>query len=114
MSKLNLNEAVKYANRERRVKKYELAQVLWPNSSVETAHTNFSNLANGKSKKIDIDAVPVLCRELGVSADFLFKLTNYPKNPTQEEIGALNDKTHRLAETIGVSHPELQEMLSLF
>lgn len=114
MGNLKLNEAVIYAKKTKKVKKYLLAKVMWPDSSREASHTNFSNLCNGKSKKIDIDAVPFLCRELGVSADFLFGMTNNPKNPTQEEIEALQGKMHRLAETIGVSHPELEEMLSLF
>ena len=58
--------------------KAELAQALWPNSSPKAAYMNFLNLETGKSKKIDIATVPILCSMLGVSADYLFGLTDTP------------------------------------
>lgn len=80
MDNFRLNEAFEYAKKVdgRKIKKIDLAKILWGDSTAKTAHTNFSNLANGKSKKINIDAIPIICKHLGVTADFLFGLSQEP------------------------------------
>lgn len=60
------------------VRKLDLAKILWPESKDKAAHTNMSNLIHGKVKKIDIAAVPIICERLGVTADYLFGLSNEP------------------------------------
>lgn len=84
MENFKLNEAFNYAKivEGRKLKKIDLAKILWASSSEKTAHANFSNLANGKSKKINIDAIPVICKHLGVTADYLFGLA---AEPTKEK-----------------------------
>ena len=48
---------------------------------------NFLNLKTGRSKKVDIENVPTIRRILGVSADFLFGLTDVPNiTPKKDEI----------------------------
>lgn len=76
---IRITEAITYAKEKGllgKKQKAELAQALWPNSSPRAAYMNFLNLETGKSKKIDTATVPILCKMLGVSADFLFGLTD--------------------------------------
>ena len=83
MEKIKLNEAFAYAKANgNKTKKIDLAKILWSDSSAKTAHANFSNLCSGKTKKIDIEAVPVICEKLGVTADYLFGIS---KEPTREK-----------------------------
>lgn len=78
MENFRLKEAVEYAKQNQRVRKKELAQTMWKNSRPKTAATNFTNLITGKTKMIEIDFIPFLCKELGVTADFLFGLESEP------------------------------------
>ena len=85
-----LNEAIAYAKEKGLVGKKELtslAEVLWPESNKHSAYMNFLNLKTGRSKKVDIEKVPTICRILGVSADFLFGLTDVPNiTPKKNEL----------------------------
>ena len=85
-----LKEAIAYAKEKGllgKKQKKELAQALWPNSTPRAAYMNFLNLESGKSKKIDVANVPTICRILGVSADFLFGLTDVPNiTPKKNEL----------------------------
>lgn len=85
-----LKEAIAYAKEKGllgKKQKKELAQALWPNSTPRAAYMNFLNLKTGRSKKVDIEKVPTICRILGVSADFLFGLTDVPNiTPKKDEI----------------------------
>lgn len=85
-----INEAIAYAKEKGLLGKKEimnLAQVLWPESNERAAYMNFLNLKSGKSKKVDIESVPTICRILGVSADYLFGLSENPSlNAKKEEI----------------------------
>lgn len=79
MAEIRLNEAFAFAKDSgKKVMKKSLAAELWPGSRPKTAHANISNLCNGKTKKIDIGAVPVICKALGVSADYLFGIDEAP------------------------------------
>lgn len=91
MGNFRLNESFALAKEKgNKVKKLDLAKILWPESKDKTAHTNMSNLMHGKVKKIDIDAVPVICAHLGVTADYLFGLAEEPTKG--EEFEALREK----------------------
>ena len=46
---------------------------------------NFRNLIGGKSKKINIGDVPFICKTLGVSADYLFGLSDVRNNKEEKE-----------------------------
>ena len=85
-----LKEAIAYAKEKGllgKKQKKELAQALWPNSTPRAAYMNFLNLETGRSKKVDIEKVPTICRILGVSADFLFGLTDVPNiTPKKNEL----------------------------
>jgi len=85
-----LKEAIAYAKEKGllgKKQKKELAQALWPNSTPHAAYMNFLNLETGRSKKVDIEKVPTICRILGVSADFLFGLTDVPNiTPKKNEL----------------------------
>ena len=85
-----LKEAIAYAKEKGllgKKQKKELAQALWPNSTPHAAYMNFLNLKTGRSKKVDIEKVPTICRILGVSADFLFGLTDVPNiTPKKNEL----------------------------
>lgn len=59
-------------------KKTLFAQEIWHESAMKAAYMNFLNLEQGKSKKIDIASVPILCDRLGVSADYLFGIADAP------------------------------------
>ena len=96
MSNFNLSEAFVYAkNKGNKVMKRDLAKILWNDSRERTAVANISNLCNGKTKKIDIDAVPIICKELGVTADYLFGVAS---TPTRE--GELEELRARVAELL--------------
>ena len=95
MSNFKINEAFAYAKEMgNKVMKKDLALMLWKKSKEKSALANVSNLCNGKTKKVDIDAVPVICGLLGVTADFLFGLSIYPTRG--EETKALREKINEM------------------
>jgi len=76
-----LKESIAYAKDKGllgKKQKKELAQALWPNSAPRAAYMNFLNLESGKSKKIDVANVPVICSILGVTSDYLFGISEVP------------------------------------
>lgn len=77
---IRLKEALLYANRNgKNYNKQEFAQLLWTdNKKPKSAYMNLLNLESGKSKTIDISQIAVICKECGVSADYLFGLTELP------------------------------------
>lgn len=52
--------------------KRELAEALWPEASYFSQNNNINNIANGSTKRINPDWVPIICTMCGVSADWLF------------------------------------------
>lgn len=60
----------------KRVLKKELAAKLWPDSSEAAQQVNMTALCTGRKQKIAPEWVETICQETGVSADFLFGLTN--------------------------------------
>ena len=73
--KLRINEAIALAeSRGKKIYKKDLAKKIWPNSRPEAQAMNMTNLATGATKKVSPDWVVTICKETGVSADFLFRL----------------------------------------
>ena len=73
--KLRINEAIALAeSRGKKIIKKDLAKKIWPNSRPEAQAMNMTNLATGATKKVNPDWVVTICKETGVSADFLFGL----------------------------------------
>ena len=76
-----IKEALAYAKENGLIKKNsDLANELWCDSSEKSASMNFRNLIEGKSKKINIGDIPYICKTLGVSADYLFGLSDVRTN----------------------------------
>ena len=93
-----LRESIAYAKEKGLLgkrQKQDLAQSLWPESSPRAAYMNFLNLETGKSKKVDVANVPVLCSILGVSADYLFGISDTPtlKDKKEELLGKAREIT---------------------
>ena len=77
-------------------KKMDFAQTIWKGSSEKSARMNLLNLSNGKSHRIDIGVVPIICAKLGVTADYLFGISD---NPTPEASRqAIVDKAREIIE----------------
>lgn len=74
---LRINEAIARCERKgKKVFKKDLAALLWSESSEGAQQVNMTKLASGRAKKISIEWVEILCRELECSADYLFGLSN--------------------------------------
>ena len=81
-----IREALAYAKENGLIKKNsDLANELWCDSSEKSAYMNFRNLIEGKSKKINIGDVPYICKTLGVSADYLFGLSDIRISKEEKE-----------------------------
>lgn len=92
---------MEYARQFRPISKQTLGALLWGKEGV-TSRINLRNLASGKSISVKIDHVITLCKELNVSADFLFGLTEFPnreleKEAIKQELAELNEKTNELS-----------------
>lgn len=101
---IRLREALQYAEQNgKKFKLNALAQKIWANTSVKrSAYMNLLNLADGRSKKIGIDQIEIICRELGVSADYLFGLSDIPNynEALQEKKEVINEKATDLFHAI--------------
>lgn len=74
-----LKEALSYAKERGLIKKNrELTELLWHDSSKKSAYMCMRNLLVGTTKKINIADVALICKTCGVSADYLFGLTDAP------------------------------------
>lgn len=92
-----IKEALAYAKEVGLINKdYELANKLWSDSSEKSAYMNLRNLIRGKSKKINIGDVPYICKTLGVSADYLFGISDVRTN--KEEMEAIIAKANEIIE----------------
>lgn len=81
--------------------KSDLARQIWKDSSPKSAYTNFTNLENGKTRKIDIDAVTLLCEKLNVSPEYLFGFTDTPTMDEYEgEVKEVAARIIELAQTL--------------
>jgi hypothetical protein len=70
---LRLKEAILHANRNnKRVTMKSLSLLLWENTNPHTLNNNIHNLATGKTDRVKVDWVKIICDETGVDANFLF------------------------------------------
>ena len=77
MKVFRLNEAIARCERlGKKVRKKELAAKLWANSTPAAQQVNMTNLAGGRTKKVDIEWVSIICEELQCDANYLFGLSN--------------------------------------
>lgn len=78
MQKLRINEAVLAFNskNEGGISLLYLAKKIWPESETKTQQVSISKLVNGKTRRIEMDWVKIICEETGVSPDFLFGYSN--------------------------------------
>jgi hypothetical protein len=74
MSKLKIAEAMqKLEQKGKKIKKIQIAEKLWPGSSRKTQQMNIANLIDGKTKRVDIEWIPILCDILECTPSFLFE-----------------------------------------
>jgi len=73
---LKLKEAIKKHNsrRGRNITQKELGAILFPYSTEPTQIININNLCSGKTKRINIEMVSIICDTLGVDANYLFNI----------------------------------------
>lgn len=60
----------------KKVRKKDLAAMLWPDSAPVAQQVNMTGLCSGKTTKINPDWVPIICEMTGCTADFLFGISN--------------------------------------
>lgn len=74
---LRIEQAMARAKEQgKKVHKKEIAARLWPNTTEVGQQVNMTNLCNGKTARIAPEWVAIICEMTGVSADFLFSLSN--------------------------------------
>ena len=56
--------------------KKDIAARLWPDSTPVAQQVNITRLCAGKTPRINVEWVSVICEMTGCSADFLFGLSN--------------------------------------
>ena len=77
MPMIRIEQALAVAKENgRKIAKKDIAAMLWPNATQAAQQVNMTNLCSGKTSRIDPDWVPIICRECGVSADFLFNVAS--------------------------------------
>ena len=85
---LRINEALDFHEQmkskgEASISRMELADVFFEGSQEATKKVNMSNLARGRTKRVDPNWVKVICKRTGVDANFLFGIK--PMNPKKLE-----------------------------
>ena len=79
MERLRLKEAFAYAQDcGIKINRTEVAQKLWPDSSVSTRRSNLCNLESGVTTRVKVDWVVWLTHYCGCTADMLFGLEPFP------------------------------------
>lgn len=76
MAAIKINEALAYATAHgRKINKVELAAKLFPEASRPCQYQKLQHLLSGRTIRIKPETVVIICRETGVSADYLFGLS---------------------------------------
>ena len=76
---IKLQEAIDIAKENGiTVKKMDLAKKLWPKSKNFTQKANFAKLCNGKTIRVTVDMIKIICKELSCDANFLFDIIGDP------------------------------------
>ncbi len=73
---LNLKQAIlDYENRTgEKMTEKRLASLIWPELSENNRKVRLSKLINGKTKRIDIETVKMICKTLKVDCNSLFRI----------------------------------------
>lgn len=75
MAKFRINEAIAKATLEgRKVMKKDISARLWPDSNEVGQQVNMTRLCAGKTPRIQVEWVGIICEMCGCTADFLFGL----------------------------------------
>ena len=75
--RIRIEQAIARAKEQgRAVTKKGLAAKLWPDVSEVGQQVNMTGLCNGSRERVKPDWIPIICRECGCSADFLFGMSN--------------------------------------
>ncbi len=74
MAKLRITEAMAHYTLKtgEEMKRRDLAAKIWPTGSDKSRPINIRALMNGKTKRIDIDAVDKICKATQTDPNFLF------------------------------------------
>lgn len=76
MTKLKIEEALAYATAHgRKIDKTKLAAKMFPEASTACRYQKFQHLLAGRIKRVKPETVVIICKECGVTADYLFGLT---------------------------------------
>lgn len=74
---MRIEEAIARAKQQgNKVLKKDIAARLWPDSTPGAQQVNMTRLCAGKTPRINIEWVSVICEMTGCTADFLFGLSN--------------------------------------
>lgn len=74
---IRIEEAIARAKRQgKKIKKKELAALLWPDSTPAAQQVNMTSLCAGKTTKINPDWVAIICEATGCTANFLLGMSN--------------------------------------
>lgn len=74
---IRIEEAIARAKQQgKKVLKKDIAARLWPDSTPVAQQVNITRLCSGKTPRINVDWVNIICEMTGCTADFLFGLSN--------------------------------------
>ena len=70
---IRINEALALANSKGlKILKKDLAAALFPGASEDSQRVSFCRMTSGKTKRISIDEIEIICNICKVSPNFLF------------------------------------------
>jgi hypothetical protein len=73
--RLKLNEAIAQSEvNGKKVLKQDLALKLFPDANKKTRQVNMTNLCNGRTKRVSVEQVRIICEMLNCTADYLFNI----------------------------------------
>ena len=74
---MRIEEAIARAKQQgNKVLKKDIAARLWPDSAPVAQQVNITRLCAGKTPRINVEWVTIICEMTGCTADFLFGLSN--------------------------------------
>lgn len=74
---MRIEEAIARAKQQgNKVLKKDIAARLWPDSTPVAQQVNITRLCAGRTPRINVEWVGVICEMTGCTADFLFGLSN--------------------------------------
>lgn len=74
---MRIEEAIARAKQQgKKVLKKDIAARLWPDSTPVAQQVNITRLCAGKTPRINVEWVTIICEMTGCTADFLFGLSN--------------------------------------